>query len=660
MVGRHHGGGRGGVLTGWRRVLAVLALGVALGNTPAWGDSDASLVYYNARLALRDGDPISTLRLWLLRNAHAAHSGVVSPHDGDFHSLTWAALGELGLCQDGLPHDDSGAGIWPVALHNQVVRTMGRPGRPPSSRPFDALEVGRQQRFVSISDVLGSQELETVRFRRGRCFGPWLAQVKAGEKPRASRRDRDVAARVLRDLLEESLDTMQTDRVQGASVVAARLFDLDLQLTALAAREARDAARRRARRGRSAGLGAPSIEDLRERASTTTLHPDSAAARVLRACPHWSQAEWQALLPDRRRVLFDQATTHRHDLDLDEDALSTVALGLLDASIEAGDGEAAEAWTARLFALSPTDPSAQTLVWQGDRGARLLGLGRDAGFDERAVIALHRGVAQVEAGALDDALRSLAFALQQAESSRSSDRVAELSRRWLAYISGRYALSHELVVTLSELVPKRDYSVILEDLLWRAALRADGASFDRGLATSSGRGAMVRRMVLLKPLAHGDRDAFLRATEAGLAASPSETLRFLTHFIEALEREDAQLRTDHLPTLAGLRVPLQTLAEDDQARRSRSAKALLDRIQATEEGLGGLRAEASPEDRARALSPDGEVFAGSVRLAPVDPLPWPFQVVTPAPPSVFAPVKLSPIEWRDEAGTLVLGWRLSG
>ena len=52
-------------------------------------------------------------------------------------------------------------------------------------------------------------------------------------------------------------------------------------------------------------------------------------------------------------------------------------------------------------------------------------------------------------------------------------------------------------------------------------------------------------------------------------------------------------------------------------------------------------------------------FAGSIRLAPADPLPWPFKPPEPEAPSVFTPIVLEPVEWRDAKGALVFGWRLS-
>jgi hypothetical protein len=644
------------------RPLLVAGLALVLGARLAHSAPEPSaptLVYYNARLALREGRALETVKLWLLRNAVAADSGRISPHDGDFHSLTWAALGELGLCQDGLPKDKDGARLWPVAVHNQVVRTMGRRPRRRTTRPFDALEVGRQQRHVSINDVLSADELATLSLFPGRCLWPPRAALGAFELPtRARLRDRAVMARVLQHLLEKAERTLDPERVRGQAVVAARLFDLDLQLTELAAREAREQARRRARAGRIGGLERPSLEALRDEAPKTTLPPHSTAARVLRQCAGWSAAEWRSLSPDRRRFLYDRAHEVRHELGIDENGLQMVALALLDAAVEDGEGAAATAWIARLHAEG--DPALQARVWGGERGQKLLGLGSESGFEEGGLVALHRGVDHIQRGELEAALRALALALRDAPRSAASDEVTRLARRWLAYVSGRFALSEDLITTLQQLVPRRDHAVLIEDLLWRAALRADRESFGRALESAGDRGALARRMVVLTPLAAGDRRGFLRGVERGLAARTSETLRFLDRFVEALEREDAALRRAHLPTVAGLRAPLEALRGADSGRQTRKAEALLGRLQALEEGLVGMPEQAGAAARGRALSPDGELFAGSVRLAPADPLPWPFVVTTPAAPSVFEPIELRPEEWRDADGQWVFGWRLSG
>ncbi len=254
----------------------------------------------------------------------------------------------------------------------------------------------------------------------------------------------------------------------------------------------------------------------------------------------------------------------------------------------------------------------------------------------------------------------MAYALQHAPESRSSDRVRSLSRRWLSYVASRFEITDDLLVTLQELVPRRDYGIILEDLMWRAAFHADQESFQRGVRNQAGRGALERRLALLRPLAAGNLGRFANGIQKGLNISPSETLRFLNQMVQRLELEDADVRTAQLPTLAKLSQILAPLADEggNSGRRGRTATELLARCQAIREGLGSLGPEASAHARARSLAPTGEVYAGSVKLAPADPIPWPFRAVEPPAPSIFTLLPLTPVEWRDEGGELVFGWSL--
>ena len=616
--------------------------------------TDHTVIYYNARMALREGQAVEAVRLWLLRNALEDQTGLVSSHDGDFHSVTWAALGEAGICQDGYPLDDEGVGLWPLALHNWVVRNMGRWGKPRRPRPFGAFELDRQQRFVSISDVLSAEELRAVRLFRGRCLRPRVIMVEAGLPVNADISDRQIAAQLLRYLLVRARSTLAEEDVRGRAVIEARLFDIDLQLTALAAREAKQNTRERVRRGREHGLSSGSLAAMSEEAPGYTLSPETEAALILRGCVAWPVSEWMALAPDRRLFLFDHARGYGGD----EATLDHIALGVIDQLIERGQGEDVERWIAHRGVVD--DSAARRTIWSGARGQRLLALEPETGFRERAVIALHRGVDELERGELPRALRSMAYALQHAPESRSADKVISLSRRWLSYVASQYEISDELLVTLQELVPRRDYGIILEDLMWRAAFHADQESFERGLDNQAGRGALERRLALLRPLAQGDLGRFTDKIGEGLERSPSETLRFLTQLVERLEREDADVRAAQLPTLAKVGLLLAPLASQDagSGRRGRTASALLERFQAITEGLGGLGPGASAHDRARSLSPSGEVFAGSVRLAPADTIPWPFNASVIAAPSVFTLLPLTPREWRDDAGELVFGWSL--
>jgi hypothetical protein len=570
--------------------------------------------------------------------------------------VTWAALGALGVCQDGFPIDEDGAGLWPLALHNWVVRNMGR--RPPKRRrPFLAFEVGRQSRFVSIGDVLSTHELQSVELSRGTCVMPWLVQLWIGEPVTAELSERDVAAGMLLYLIDRARDTLDRERVRGWAALEARRFDLDLQLAALAAREARRDTRNQLRLGRQAGLAPESLAVMRGEAPATTLHPDSEPARILAGSVDWPASEWMTLSPDRRLFLFHHARVYG-----DPEAFEPIAVGILDALLAEGDGEGVDTWIGMLDAAER--PDVQRRVWEGERGQRLLALDEDSGFSERGVIALHRGVHQLEQGDLTAALRSMAFALQLAPESRSPDELQGLSRRWLSYVASQFEVTDELLATLQELVPTRDYNILLEDLMWRAAFHADQASFERGMANQRGRGALDRRLGLLEPLARGEVGTFSTGIRDGLRTSPSETLRFLDQLVQRLEREDATVREAHVLTLVQLRKVVFPLTPEGggepRGRQARTASELIDRTGALLEGVGALGVGGSMHDRARALAPTGEVFAGAVRLAPADPLPWPFQPVQVAAPSVFAPLELVPTEWQDASGTWVLGWSIGG
>ncbi|NCG20615.1 MAG: hypothetical protein GWP91_16520, partial [Rhodobacterales bacterium] len=504
----------------------------------SWGQeapSDHTVVYYNARMALREGRPLEASKWWLLRNAMEDQTGQVSAHDPDFYSVTWAALGEMGICQDGFPNDVEGAGLWPVALHNWVVRNRSRRARAKPPRPFDAFQLGRQQRFISIGDVLGADEIQTVQMFRGVCTRPRLALLNAGESVLADLSDRQVSVRLLQYLLERARDTLVHERVRGIGTIEARLFDIHLQRTALAAREARLQENERARIGRQIGLSRDSVTAMRDEAEAYTFSPESEPARILRESVGWDASEWIALSAERRLFLYDHAKAYNGS----SKELDRIALAVLDHLIDQEDGEGVGKWIAH----RGDDLREQRAIWDGERGQRLMALDGETGFGERGVIALHRGVNQLEIGDLPSALRSMAYALQLAPESRDSEDVQRLSLRWLSYVASQFEITDELLITLQELIPRRDYAVILEDLMWGAAFRSDKASFERGRRHQSGHGALERRIAMLHPLAKGDVGRFSNQVRVSLNDSPSETLRFLDQLVQRLELEDADVRT---------------------------------------------------------------------------------------------------------------------
>ena len=77
-------------------MLLAAVIAISLAAEP----SDQTVLFYNARLALRDGKPADALRLWLMRNVVANRDQAVGRYDEEFRSVVWASTGALGLCQE--------------------------------------------------------------------------------------------------------------------------------------------------------------------------------------------------------------------------------------------------------------------------------------------------------------------------------------------------------------------------------------------------------------------------------------------------------------------------------------------------------------------------------------------------------------------------------
>jgi hypothetical protein len=430
-------------------------------------------------------------------------------------------------------------------------------------------------------------------------------------------------------------------------VLKARIFDLNLRLAGIAAKADRRTLRKTRRAARRTGL---SKTELADRPEAHAIKADSEEGRILLDSLTWSADAWMALSSDRRQFLF----AHAKRL---EPAPQALKLAIVDRLLEARRGAELQTWIAH---FGTDDPAVYQAIWMGDRGRRILSLDRDTGFRERGVIALHRGVHALSAGQRDVALRAFAHALRWAEDARDAETVRNLSRRWLSYVAAQFRVTDALFAMLRNVVPRADYAVVLEDQLWHAALSVDAGSFERCVRHQIGRGALNRRADTLRPLALGDAGAFTTQLAATLDESPYFAQRFLRQFIQRLEAQPADVRAKHLPMLYQINELLEAVVAkaDGSKRQQRVARGLIDQILAIAEGVAGVADTASQSDKAHGLSPDREVYAGALRIAPSDALPWPFTAAEVQAPAVFTAITLRPEEWRDEAGALVFGWRV--
>lgn len=611
-----------------------------------------TLIFYNARLALKGQQPGEVLKLWLLRNIllqrGQSATAVSEPQDAEFRSVVWAALGSLGLCPDGFERDDGGgANLWSLALHNWVLNTVG--SEPPEQpAPFEALEVGRQQRFISLRDVLDEDELRSVSFFPTSCSQPQQSLIEFGMPPAGPLSDRLQLGYVLQSLLRHARENLVRQKALGLPVIEVRLFDLDLELSRLEAINARLRAAEAQQKAMGKGLSKPALREVKAKAEEWT--PDSPQAAFLRGALAWKVEDWLSLSRERRLALFARARPFASGEVRDK-----LALELIDALAERGQGAEVDAW----LSLFEADPTRRATIVAGERGKRLLSLDAASGFRERGPLALHRGVLLLESGEQREALRSFAAAMTAAEDSRAQAATVALARRWLSYVLGSYETNDELIATLKALVPALEYNTIIEDLIWKAALRADAHSFERLAATIRRGGALDARVARLRPLSVGKAGELVDQLLRSAADEPHAMLRFVNLLLEHVEAEEVEVRQALIPLLKLLSKTLDSFSAQENASKGqlKRAEELGARTQAILTGLGQWAD--SVAGKARTLAPGQPAFAGNIRLAPADALPWPFPVLEPASASPFRPLVLEPVEWsKEEGGPLVFGWRI--
>jgi hypothetical protein len=626
--------------------------------------SHTDFLLRNARVAAEQRRPTDVLRLWFTHVASPSEKAAKA--EGDLRSVLWWAVAHGGLCPGGLTADSAhigagkpagGAGLWPVALHNFTVgslserRARGRDVPP----PFEAFTRGRQARKVHHDDVLSASEIKSFTSAQGPCsardYALALPFLRNSGEEYEGEKDRVLLARAMQLFLLKGLETLDARKVVGIPVIRARIFDLTLYLM--------DAL------GRSSSRREAQLEPLENRGADTRSTATDSFAREIAA---WDLEDWLLLTPERRLFLWNLASPRFAKETPEVSRRESLVLPLLDAALSRRNGREVTAWIAHLdtidsFSSPDSRKPLRRLVWSGERGQRLAALEPSNGFRERAIVLLHRGVEHIEAGRTREALRDLAQAIATSEESSTAETLRVQTRRWLTYVLGTYEVKDDVLSVLQETLPREDAAVVQEDLAWRAAFRADARSFESLTSDTRIRTAARRRLERVAPLSKGQGDAFVKKLDTDFNDDPQNTSRDLDAFLTRVEREDPEIRARIGKLLVDVR-KVVTVArarlekEEGGLRRARTLADLLLRLDALTQA-----------DDVRSLAPSASVFAGRIRATPEGDLPWPFLPPDTQPPTVFAPLILTPVDWRvtasdknaelaDDRG-IVAGWRIS-
>jgi len=627
-------------------VIAILAL-TLVGTEP---NELQSKIHANARIALQNNAPEETIQLWFLRNAVESSTDALSIHDSDFHSLLWTSLSSLGLCTDGLARDQNGAGIWPVATHNLMLKLLRKPSGRAQGDPFRSFKFGHQQRAVSIYDVLNSEELRALKLRSGFCLGPHLLRAQVRDFPWSSNDDRIIRAIILKRLLRRALSTTANSKVRGQAELKARIFDLNLYLMDQQEKVRRRQRRATAQQGRAANFSNTALEDIKEPLNRTFEGAELEQEYILGTSVDWSTAEWLQIEDERRLFLFLQSAIFHEN----SDELIKRATELIDVFIERQDGTSLTQWIGVFDHL--TKGKSRQELWDGARGRRIAQLTRSEGFNDRSVFQLHQGIAAVQEGNFIKGFSSFADAIASSTDSSAVDEVRALSLRWLNHTAEHFTLDTTLLNLIESALPKVERTKVLENLMWQAAWYGDREAYQLGLSRIQKRRASTERMVLIEPISRGDSKGLVVNLKRLASKRPSAALRLITKIVSQFERLDLERRTVHLSTLDALELSTDWIRrQSDQDKSPKRITRLFERMDAIRMGLQELEGQARANHEA---TPDSQTFIGAIKLAPADERPWPFNKPDVRRPNPFSPVKLRPREWRDVHGNRVMGWMI--
>lgn len=607
-------------------------------------------IHANARLALQNNAPEETVKLWFLRNAVESTTDQLSPHDNDFHSLVWTSLSSLGLCTDGLSRDEGGAGIWPVATYNLMLKLLRKPPVSFVGEPFRSFNFGYQQRVVSIYDVLEGEELQSLKLRSGFCLGPHLLRAQVGHYPWTERDPRITRAIILKRLLRRALQTTANTKVRGQAELKARIFDLNLYLMDQQEKLKRRQRRGTAQQGRNANFSNAALEEIKEPTNRIFRGAEEEQERILEESLRWSTAEWLQIEDKRRLFLFSKSA----ELQNDAHRLIATALELIDVFIERQDGVSLAEWIGVYDHL--TSGKRREELWDGARGRRIAQLGRSEGFAERSVFHLHQGIAAVQRGAFLPSFSLFAEAIASSGDSHLGDEVRALALRWINHTTEHFTLDETLINLIESALPKVEQARVLENLMWHAAWYGDKDAFRLGLSRIQKRRASTERMNLIEPLSRGDTKGFAVNLRRLGSKRPSAALQLISIILGQFERLNLERRTVHLATIETLEVNIDRIRRrSDENQSEKRLNALFKRIDAIRMGLQNLQGL----DRANhEVSPTSQTFVGAIKLAPADERPWPFEKPDVRRPNPFSPIRITPREWRDSDGRRVMGWLL--
>ncbi len=561
-------------------------------------DALVGSIFHNAWLAARDDAYTEVLQHWYLFQSLAIDR---QAYAAPFASLLWATVDHLDLCPENLELDRAGAELWPLVLHNYLIRHRKDSDRPPQLKPegVEAFQSGFQRRRVALTTTLEAPEMLALEVQRFPCSA--VAQ------------SRDLDDRALKEPAAKS-----GSRVKVVKEERARLLLAFLRQARLHWQEG-DAAR---------------LLDLRIFSIQLYLEEKGQAdAALVEQAAALADAEL-----DADTIAFIPQLIAESDLPLAR--RRTLLLEWLDRAIARQDA----AGTRRIIGLiDRLDPDARVLIWSGVRGERLVAWGEN--FPEGSALALHQALDYYGQRQILPTLRSLA------ESTRlgaADDASAVLAMKWIKFILLQYRFEGRLLDFLRQYLKPATFKAMAQDLMWTSVFYRE-RYFIEQTQTRDLLGYRLRSMQdKLSLIAAGRDGQVIKALEKD---EPRQALQFIRSFTEQLSGQSQPLIVRMEFLLRGMQKVV-----DRQVGHS----ALQQDVRLALDALLIRAGALSEQQKDRQVAAGASVMLGTVAVEPSGAAPWPFPDPERVGLNVFRAIHLrAEAPGRASARSAEYVWKLS-
>ena len=595
---------------------SILGAGVSQGASPKNPYKD---LYHNAYLALEEGDFRKVMKIWYIHNS-IENSVVSKPHLPDLKSATWLAIDQLRLCPDNMLSDSNGGGLWPIILHNYVVRNhrSNKRIRPLPDHSLSTFETGIMRRPIHLKSILSPEEIRRYKPYVGKCqsmntiledFGLEFESLDLDEK--------EFTSVVLRKLLHLAASEVNLDS-DIRDYVAYRIFLINLY---------------------HASRSGPTPDEQMEvqRAEEDNDDEDEASEPV--DYKKWRQEflilmkmgkeQWLNLPMDDRRAMLSLY----NELEEGGDPLRNATYDrLLSYEITAQD-----------LSLLPeiigfrTKGKRDLAYLNSNEGQDLIALGKNDRFPEIGALVGPLGVEAYHKGDLVRALEYFSVAIRHSSESSNGGAYYTNAMNWVKYIIMSHRFNKRLLNFTKTYLPKGAYKRLISSLVWSGAFHKESHLFRSSIFKDPTYSMRTRKLVAwLKPLALGQETLFISRLAKDLKTKPRNTIKQLAIFMEKLEEEPLPVIKSLAPLLSAIRFKLENTSSRRGyiEKKSEPLKSKIDEVLAPFE-------KETIEASDRRLKNGKSLSLGSLRLEPSYVWPWPFNIPDKSSIHIFRPIDLT-------------------